>query len=144
MTEDKASTLRLLREGIGNRVEILESRSTDAVHEVRARLFGRSPASQIPILFLLSSLAFLEAGPTEGEEPAEIDGWTPADFLSHLRFDGGRLELTLERIRGRAVCTWLTLTPEGELTLRTRGRGRSATRWLGFVRGRSHLQPVDA
>ncbi|MBC7692559.1 MAG: hypothetical protein H7222_12410 [Methylotenera sp.] len=145
MNAEKASTLKLLKEGMGKTVQVLESRGGDGVHEVRAYLPDCSETSIIPILFLLTSLAFLEAGPGEdtlSDEYAEIDGWTPADFLSHLRFEDGELRVSLNRIRGRAVYTQASLSYLGNLTLRTRARGQSATRWLSYVQGRSHLQEV--
>lgn len=133
---------------MGNPVHLLESRTeslSDASNvELTARLEGGAE-SQIPVLFLLSSLAFLEAQPAadSSTEYFSEDGWTPADFLEHLRFDGGAMGLDLGIIRGRQVLTRLSLTPDGELRIRTAGRGQSSTRWLSFVRGRSHIQPVS-
>lgn len=156
MNTDKASTLKLLREGIGNTVRVVETRSGESTHAVRAHLPECTAENLIPILFLISSLAFLEATPTvradqvatdddAGEESGEfneVDGWTPADFLSHLRFEGARLRLSLKEIRGRNVFTEITLTVTGDLSLETLGRGQSANRWLAFVEGRRHLQQV--
>jgi hypothetical protein len=139
---------------MGNTVHLLETRAEEPAVELRALLPAPAEA-QVPVLFLLSSLAFLEAQPlpieqeeldlveTFEDEYSEADGWTPADFLSHLRFDGGALRLNLGCVRGRGVFTELSLTPEGELRIRTLGRGNSATRWLSYVRGRSHIQPVS-
>src|SRR4051812_30459889 len=105
MNAEKATTLRLLREGIGNEVKVLESRGGHLTHEVRAHLPTVSESSMIPVLFLITSLAFLEAGPelVHGEpvaEYAEVDGWTPADFLSNLRFGDQMLQISLTRVRG--------------------------------------------
>lgn len=156
MTADKASTLKLLREGIGNPIRVLESRGDESAHFVRALLPECNPRSLIPVLFLISSLAFLEATPAvmaeseatesddEENEFNEVDGWTPADFLSNLRIDGGTLSLSLGRIRGRAIHTELSLTQSGQLSIGTKGRGLSANRWIGFVEGRRHLQSVAA
>ena len=134
---------------MGNPVHLLESRADSASaegssFELRARLEG-GPEAQMPVLFLLSSLAFLEAQPA-GDSASEYfaeDGWTPADFVEHLRFDGGGLGLDLGIIRGRSVLTRLSLTPNGDLQIATSGRGQSPARWLSFVRGRSHIQPVS-
>lgn len=147
MTAEKASTLRLLKEGMGNAVQVLESRGSASFHEVRAHLPGISKSSEIPILFLITSLAFLEASPIvdgDGLSPdfAEIDGWTPADFLSHLRFEDRKLKLELRKIRGRAIFTEVSLSTAGDLTIVTQGRGQSANRWLAYVEGRSHLREV--
>ena len=147
MNTEKASTLRLLREGIGNQVQVIETRGGDAFHEVRARLAVCPESSMIPVLFLLTTLAFLEANPQLFEgvphpDFMEVDGWTPADFLSHLRFEGRKLSISLEQVRGREVTTSIGLTAVGDLTIRTQGRGQSATRWLAYVQGRSHLQTV--
>jgi hypothetical protein len=168
MNAEKASTLKLLREGIGNPVHLIESRGGGAVHEVRAHLPGHTGGNVIPVLFLISSLAFLEAGATprvtdevklEGDdeldedlpserEPdnerdyAEIDGWTPADFLSHLRYAGPDLSLELGEVRGRSVFTDIRLSQDGHLHIKTLGRGQSANRWLSYVQGRIHLREV--
>ncbi len=152
MNAEKASTLRILKEGIGRHVSVLEAKGGDACHEVRAFLPGYSEESVIPVLFLLTSLAFLEATPgqrndalDEDEEETEfneVDGWTPADFLSHLKFEDGRLQICLGRVRGRSVFTELSVFPEGELLIRTFGRGQSAIRWLAYVQGRTHLQKI--
>jgi hypothetical protein len=149
MNAEKASTLKLLREGIGNTVHVLESTCGDAVHELRAHLPDRCGSSAIPVLFLLSSLAFLEAAAgipadeaSDSSDFHEADGWTPADFLSHLKFEGKELRLSLTEVRGRAVFTDLSLTHSGDLKIRTLGRGQSATRWLSFVQGRRHLQEI--
>ncbi len=203
MNPEKASTLKLLRAGMGNSVRLLETRKSDFTIELRAHLPGPRPA-QVPVLFLISSLAFLEARPFRGDQGSEdfedsensvfsetqpptlliagtrlsgsslstpslgspeiltdgaaemppewlicdpqeyieTDGWTPADFLEHLKFDDGQLRISLGCIRGRAVFTEISLDPQGQLKIRTIGRGHSADRWLSFVRGRSHMQPV--
>ena len=138
MNSEKASTLKLLREGMGQPVHVLENRSGDAYHAVRARLPELSQSSMIPVMFLITTLAFLEAAVGE-----VIDGWTPADFLSHLRFEHSCLVVRLEVIRERAVFTEVSLSPKGELSIETRGRGQSATRWLAYVEGRTHLHRVN-
>ena len=146
MTPEKASTLRLLKEGMGQPVNLVASRDGANFHEIRANLPEISVNSLIPVMFLVTTLSFLEAS-LPGEDPEEDrgpDGWTPADFLSHLRFDQGSLKVSLDTVRGRSVYTDVELTPKGELTIMTRGRGQSATRWLAYVEGRSHLRPVGA
>lgn len=147
MNTEKASTLRLLRQGIGNTVNVLEHRSEDALHEVRALLPDHAESSVIPVLFLLTSLAFLEAPPVlpevdENSDFNEVDGWLPADLLSHLRFEEKQLRVSLSVVRGRAIFTDIAITANGELTIRTQARGQSASRWLTYVQGRSHLQPT--
>lgn len=145
MTIEKESTLRLLREGIGNQVHVLETLGGGSFQEVRAHLPELSESSRIPVLFLITSLAFLEASPyCYHPEFNEIDGWTPADFLSQLRFDRNQLKVSLEVIRGRSVQTEVFLNEKGDLKIRTNGRGQSATRWLSYVQGRSHLQQVSS
>ena len=145
MNAEKASTLRLLKQGMGKTVTVLEIRGGDSHHRVRAQL---SETGAIPVLFLLSSLAFLEAGAVGqpvGDTPDEydeLDGWSPADFLSQLRLEDGKLAVHLDTVRGRAVHTHLSISSEGELVVETWARGRSSTRWLAYVRGRSHLSEV--
>lgn len=148
MNAEKASTLKLLKEGMGKTVNVVERKGSNSCYTVKAHLPDVSESSQIPILFLITSLAFLEANPRAAEDGlsddyAEVDGWTPADFLSHLRFEADCLRIRLESVRGRLICTEVSLNAQGGLTIQTRGRGQSATRWIAFVRGRSHLQSLD-
>lgn len=138
MNPEKLSTLRLLREGMGKTVNVLEAIGGDSLHIVRAHLPEGTEKDALPVLFLLTSLAFLEADPG-----SDVDGWTPADFLSHLRFDGGFLSVKLETVRGRGVFTEITLSAAGDLFIQTKGRGNSASRWLNYVQGRRYLKPVD-
>jgi hypothetical protein len=143
MTPEKALTLQLLRDGMGLPVRVTECRRGSNFQELRARLSGLQSGNLIPVLFLLTSLAFLEASSEEVDAVQAPDGWTPVDFLSHLRLEDGALKVSLDRIRGRKVCTDVSLSPDGELSILTRDRGQSATRWLAFVEGRSHLRPVS-
>lgn len=161
MTLEKASTLKLLRKGIGNPISVVEDTGSALFHTVRARVptspgaTGSHEETVIPVLFLLTSLAFLEAMPvakpsSDAEETSEeeggyseVDGWLPADFLSHLRFEENQLRICLGEIRGRMVATEIVLNSAGELTITTQGRGQSATRWISYVRGQSHLQPAQ-
>jgi hypothetical protein len=140
MTAEKASTLRLLRDGMGQAVRLVEDRSELGRHEVRALLPELSSSEMIPVLFLITSLAFLEA---ENSQPdPEQDGWTPADFLFYLRLDQGGYRVALDEIRERQVFTEVSLDIAGNLKISTIGRGQSASRWLKYVEGRTHLQTV--
>ncbi len=147
MTAEKSSTLMLLKEAIGNEYFLVESRLEQSLHEVRAVLTRCPQSSQFPVLFLLSSLAFLEAAPQmiEGAMDGEYlgeDGWTPSDFLTHIRFNSHRISIELGSVRGRLVKTEISLSSSGLLEITTRGRGRSADRWLAAVQGQSHLEEV--
>lgn len=152
MTAEKASTLRLLREGIGQSVNVTDSRDADLVHELRAHLPDCPESKHLPILFLITSLAFLEAQPMSGkhigshgaESYNETDGWLPADFVFNLRRGLDGFEINLGVVRGRQVETHVSLSSLGELRITTQGRGRSATRWVAFVRGQTHLQQVNS
>jgi hypothetical protein len=95
--------------------------------------------SAIGLLFLWSSLAFLEARPLlcEGVLPVDYrndDGWSSIDFLSHLRWEDGRLAVRLGTLRGRQVATVLWLRRDGLFTVRTSGRGDSALAWFESFR----------
>lgn len=146
MTSEKTSTLRLLRQGMGNQLMILEDHGTDDLYQVRAHLPQMSEGRILPILFLLTSLAFLEAHPVEDQEGVPIasykdpDGWLATDFLSHLNFEGQKLRISLVEVRGRKVATEITVDAFGDLSLVTRGRGHSASRWIAYVQGRPHLK----
>ena len=145
MTAEKASTLRLLRNGMGQAVRLMDERLELGRHEVRALLPETSSSEMIPVLFLITSLAFLEAAPEhpeseESEAEVQNDGWTPADFLSYLRLDQGGYRIALDEVRGRGVFTEVALDDLGHLKITTFGRGQSASRWLNYVEGRPHLQ----
>lgn len=138
MTAEKAATLKLLREGTGIPVEVLETREDADCYELRAYLPDCSDDRKIPVLFMLTTIAFLEASPVRSKSESEyskVDGWMPADFLSLLKFDGSRLEVSMSVVRGRGVWTQVALTPLGELMVRTQGRKDAAMKWLSYVRG---------
>lgn len=156
MTAEKASTLRLLKDGMGQPVLVTDTRDADLIHEVRALLPECPDSKHLPILFLLTSLAFLEAQPIarhrRASEDQELqasefqaeDGWTPADFLTYLRRAEDGFVITLGTVRGRQVETQASLSTLGELKISTYARGRSASRWITFVRGQTHLQEVNS
>jgi hypothetical protein len=141
MTAEKASTLKLLKDGMGKTIEVIESRGGFDSHEVRANLKDFTEACRLPVLFLLTTLAFLEA--QVSDEGSELDGWLPADLISHLRIEPELIKVSLDEIRGRKIQTEIQLSFSGELFIRTNGRGLSANRWLSYVRGRSYLQDAS-
>lgn len=178
----------LLRNGIGRSVHLIESTDLESEQDsdlvvtqnsfvsgpspdkkdgtqdrfrIRAMLEEAEESSRLSVLFLLSSLAFLEAKPStdrssevgdpdsepegqlDGQLDSQLDGWTPTDFISYLRLDrDGSLKIELNQVRGRAVKTAIRLRANGELCVETRDRGQSANRWIHFVRGKSHLASV--
>ncbi|MFN7683957.1 MAG: hypothetical protein ACK5QT_00915 [Oligoflexia bacterium] len=94
----------------------------------------------IGLLFLWSSLAFLEAKPLtcEGVIPQEYqpdDGWSSLDFLRHLNWEGDRLSVELGVIRGRQVSTRFEVNQAGVFFVMTQGRGDSALNWFDAFRG---------
>src|SRR6476646_2746114 len=104
MNAEKASTLALLREAIGNPIHVLETTEGEAELKVKAFLPELSEASLIPVVFLITSLSFLEAKPIQPDpniasEYRDPDGWTPADLLANLRFEEGAVRMSLEIVR---------------------------------------------
>ncbi len=130
---EESPALDLIREGLGCRLRLLDWRSG---HDSRLVLhvdpLGRN---RVGLLFLWSSLAFLEARPLLDEglvppEYVESDGWSSLDFLKLLRWDGTRLWLRMDVLRGRCVATELVLLDDGRFVVRARGRGDSPLHWF--------------
>jgi len=102
--------------------------------ELILRVEDGQDAAHIGLMFLWSSLAFLEASPLSHEgihsrDYRPDDGWGSLDFLRCLKWHGGRLGLDLGVIRGRQVATELVLIQDTLFVVRTRGRGDSPLHW---------------
>ena len=99
---------------------------------------GSAP-SAVGLLFLWSSLAFLDAHALshEGIPPDDYqteDGWSSLDFLENLKWEDDRLRVSLNVVRGRQVTTEIYLSRGGLFVVRTRGRGDSPIRWFESFR----------
>ncbi len=132
----------LLREGLSCELDLLQWRagfSSELVARAEPLSLPGSGRSAIGLLFLWSSLAFLEARPLlrEGVVPSDYqaeDGWSSIDFLTHLRWEEARLVLNLSVLRGRQISTHLWLRRDGLFTVQTAGRGDSALGWFESFR----------
>ena len=131
------SAAELLKQGMGCELQLVSWQSG-----FESELVARVGSSELPLgesglglLFLWSSIAFLEAHALseEGLPPESYqseDGWSSLDFLENLRWEGDRLRMTLNIIRGRQVATEIWLSRVGLFVVRARGRGDSALHWF--------------
>ena len=73
----------------------------------------------------------------------EYDEFGVADFIKCLEFVRGELHFRADYVRGRRMKTDLVVRPNGLVTVRTLGRGKSALRWLDRMKGKKAMQVVD-
>lgn len=101
--------------------------------------------SAFGIVYTLSLLSFRDARPAGASEMhyQDSDAWFAIDMLRLLRFQWGLLYFEADYERGRRMKTTLQITKDGTLTLETRGRGTSATRWLSTIQGKKVLTMIQ-
>lgn len=143
MNPEKARTLQLLRDGMGHDLEIhaipLGRNGTEG-YEVHARVLTNDSTDLMPVLFLISTLAFLEA-PAVSLEYQNVDGWTPQDFIAALKFEADGMKIKLDSVRGRGVYTEITLSQNGCLVLKS--KSDKAVSWLQYVRGQRDPKSIS-
>ncbi len=95
-------------------------------------------------IFCIAALSFDEARPRGISEMdfEEVDEFSMADLVDHLRYERSKLRFSSDYIRGRCMKTDVTVGPDGSATIETRNRGESATRWVQLLKGRKHLKAV--
>lgn len=96
-------------------------------------------------LFVLSVLSFADARP-RGMSEAEFrenDGFGVADFINCMGFVRGELHFRADYVRGRRMKTDIVVRPNGVVTVKTLGRGKSALRWLDRMKGKKIMRVVD-
>lgn len=95
-----------------------------------------------PLLYALASLSFYEARPYGGSERhySVDDHLSLREFFQTLSYEQGCLLWYGDYIKGRRVKTELRLTPQGEFTIYTVGRGLGPDFWLRILRGEKPLQ----
>ena len=131
------SALELLKKGLNCDLELVNWKpgfESELVAHMAETRDGREP-SAVGLLFLWSSLAFLEAHAISHEGiPAQDyqseDGWSSLDFLENLSWEVDRLRVRMNVVRGRQVTTEISISREGLFVVRTRGRGDSPLRWF--------------
>ncbi len=132
------SATELLKQGLSCDLTLVSWTSgfqSELVTRVADSDADEGPGSAVGLLFLWSSLAFLEAHALsrEGLVPDDYqveDGWSSLDFLENLRWEEDRLRLQLRVVRGRQVATDLWLSRKGWFVVRTEGRGDSPLHWF--------------
>jgi hypothetical protein len=95
-------------------------------------------------LFALGALSFNDARPrgVSGQEYVEDDELTLADFIDCVTFANGQLRFHADYLRGRRLKTEIVVSPDGCVSLRTIGRGKTALRWLDRLAGKKSLAVV--
>jgi len=96
-------------------------------------------------LYTLAALSFADARPRGYSETGfrDDDAFMPSDLLDHLRYVNGELHVTLDYLRGRRVKTDLVIRPDGEVSIRTVGRGKAVLQWLDRPGGGAGLRLVN-
>ncbi len=74
----------------------------------------------------------------------EGDSFSVADFLEHVRFERGNLELTTDYVRGRCMKTRVRLSPDGKVLIETVNRMEEALDWVAVFKGKHTLEIVEA
>jgi len=64
------------------------------------------------------------------------------DLFECLRFVNGELQFSSDYLRGRCLKTDITVRKNGQLTLSTRNRGKTALRWLDRLQGKKMLKLI--
>ena len=99
--------------------------------------------SAMGLLFTLAALSFNDARPRGLSEMdfIESDQLTLSAFFDGLRYIRGELHFSADYIQGRCLKTDLVARPDGRISITTRNRGMSATRWLDRLEGKKLISP---
>jgi hypothetical protein len=96
------------------------------------------------LIFALAVFSFADARPRGASEMDFVDDdeFTLADLFECLRFVNGELQFSSDYLRGRCLKTDITVRKNGQLTLSTRNRGKTALRWLDRLQGKKMLKLI--
>lgn len=157
MEQEHAAAYQLLEAGTQVRFEVLTTTVTPGPDgqslSVRADLALRGddeeedPESVVErgafgFIFVLAVLSFADARP-RGQSVRDYepkDDFGVSDFLGCLWFEGDRLHFFADYVRGRCMKTDIVLRGNGEVTMKTWGRGQEALRWLDRLQGKELLR----
>jgi len=98
----------------------------------------------VGILFCLAMMSFADAAPRGISENYFIpdEDWSLGYFVDGLEYKYGSICYSADYLSGRMMKTDVIFDKDGKVTLTTRNRGKSADKWLTFLRGKKHLQKV--
>ena len=98
----------------------------------------------IGVLFALSLMSFSFAAPRGISEMHFVpdEDWTIEYFLTGLRYRWRKICFTSDYVSGRLMKTNIDFESGGKVKMVTRNRGRGAERWLTYLQGKKHINPV--
>ena len=104
------------------------------------------PSGVFGFLYFMGLLSFHDGRPRgiSGEWFEDNDLFTAVDMLRHIEFEGGKLRMDIDYLRGRCVKTTVEVSSDGKAIVETVNRGQAAPRWVDRLRGKKFLQAVEA
>jgi len=98
----------------------------------------------IGVLFALSLMSFSFAAPRGISEMYFVpdEDWTIEYFLTGLRYRWRKICFTSDYVSGRLMKTNIDFESGGKVKMVTRNRGRGTERWLMYLQGKKHINPV--
>jgi len=78
-----------------------------------------------------------------GPHALSHEDWSLGYFVDGLEYEHGSLCYSADYVSGRMMKTEVVFDKDGEVTLTTRNRGKSADKWLTLLKGKKHLQIID-
>ena len=99
----------------------------------------------IGVLFSLSLMSFAYAAP-RGSSYIEFvpdEDWRIEYFLDGLAYENQNICFKSDYVSGRLMKTDIVFKSGGNVTIRTRNRGKGAERWLLNLLGKRHIRPVE-
>ena len=149
MNEQEHLSYRYLKEAVGIPLDIISNEYNELHgnehHKIVFQLKEDEPdLFAFSILFTLSLLSFTYAAPRGYSEKEFIpdEEWNFEYFLQGLEFENGRLEYSGDYVSGRHIKTTIIYEPGGRMVLDTRNRGKGADRWMLYLQGKRHIQPL--
>jgi hypothetical protein len=98
----------------------------------------------VGVLFALFLLSFSFAAPRGISEMHFVpdEDWTIEYFLTGLRYRWRKICFTSDYVSGRLMKTNIDFESGGKVKMVTRNRGRGTERWLMYLQGKKHINPV--
>jgi hypothetical protein len=150
VSRDLKAGHRLLEQVVGLPITVVATNVTEFSESVAEEITLQIDeedvgVSALGLLFAVGVLSFKDAAPRGYQygDFEEDDFFDVGDFLDHLRFLNGCLELRTDYLRGRMMKTDVSVHADGRVTIVTRNRGESATRWVMRLQGKRVLRMVE-
>jgi hypothetical protein len=150
--ENQPIEYKLVRDGtLFEEVEILETTIEPTVgnEDWHVRISFRVEEDLVEscafgLIYVLTLFSFHDGRPrgVSGGWFEDDDHFVAADMLRHLTFEGGKLRLYIDYLRGRCIKTTVEVGSNGHVLLETVNRGQAATRWIDRLKGKKFLEAV--